>query len=150
MCSINYDLIIKLLSLIGIIFGVLTYYRNTRIEKAKWLNQLHEKFFEKDTYKQIRIYIDYKTEQFKKLKEQINLDSNEDPILQETFVDYLNFFEFIATLEKLNQLEINEINLVFGYYIRQLGKFDFILKFIRENEFSNLTSLIEKITKLKS
>ncbi len=118
------------------------------LEKAKWLNGLYEKFYEKATFKQIRLAIDYKTEEYINLKQILN--TNEDLELQGNLVDYLNFFEFIATLKEKRQLKITDINMVFGYYINDLKDSDFIIQFIKKSGFQNLEKLIIEISKLRN
>jgi hypothetical protein len=65
--------------------------------------------------------------------------------LVEELVDYLNFFEFVASLWKLNQLELDEISMLFEYYVLRLRDHGFLIAFIRENGFENLSDLIERL-----
>ena len=141
------DFLVKLVAIAGIVITVITYRKNTRLERAKWLNGLYEKFYEKDTYKEIRLIIDYETPTYDDLIEAIKADTK--PELQEKLVDYLNFFEFIATLNKTRQLNIEEINLVFGYYIQIIDKNIVITDFVKKHGFQNLTDLIRHIKLLR-
>lgn len=141
------DLIIKLVAIVGAVIAVSTYYKNARIERAKWLNVLYEKFYEKDIYKEMRMRLDYNTTEYYQLIESIKADT--DPKEQEKLVDYLNFFEFIATLNKLNQLNINELNLVFGYYIKVIGNDADIVSFLQKHGFKNLYDLTKQIQLLR-
>lgn len=56
-----FDVFVKLVTIAGIILAVYTYRKNAKLERAKWLNMLFEKFYEKEMYKEIRLLIDYKT-----------------------------------------------------------------------------------------
>ncbi|MEO8147977.1 MAG: hypothetical protein ABI723_10090 [Bacteroidia bacterium] len=147
-CSITsfLDNSIKVFSILGIVLALWQYRINSRREKSKWLSELHESFFVNQTYKEIRKYIDYETGEFETLKSILGRSEQVD--LQEKFVDYLNFFEFISTLEKLGQLSINEVNLTFGYYLRLIGEYEFIIRFIENNGFTNLKSLIKRSNNL--
>ena len=76
--------------------------------------------------------------------------NHDDVLLEEKLVDYLNFFEFIASLWKLGQLSIQEINLMFEYYIRLLGKFDFLMKYIHDEGFEGLADLVSKVREMNN
>ena len=75
------------------------------------------------------------------------LASGESDELVELFVDYLNLFEFIASLWRLKQLSLEEINMMFEYYLRRLNDFDFIADFIRKQGFENLNALLIEMGK---
>ncbi len=132
------------------IVAVFTYVRNGRLERAKWISELHEKFFVEEKYVKMRRILDYKqpeadyiklSESFPIHAENSNIDS------EELLVNYLNFFEFIAVLKKQNQLSIGEINDTFGYYILQLKEHKWIVDSLRLYQFKNLPSLIEDTTR---
>ena len=75
------------------------------------MQSLYERFYERDTYKDVRRWID-----FGMLEKE--LANDEDHKREEKLADYLNFFEFIATLEKMKQLSLSEIKMLFAYYIK--------------------------------
>jgi hypothetical protein len=60
---------------------------------------------------------------------------------------FFNFFEFIAVLWKLKQLQIKEIKYMFEYYIKMLDNNPHTKRYIEENGFENLIDLIEEIKK---
>ncbi len=60
-------------------------------------------------------------------------------------MDYLNFFEYIASLSRLGQLSQPEILMLFEYYLRLASDREFVRKFIREQGFENLELLLSKI-----
>jgi hypothetical protein len=128
--------------------AALTYFRNGTLERAKWLSQLHEKFFEKETYQDIRIILDYKGTEYDKLKEILSRDSNSEPILQEKLIVYLNFFEYVSTLWEAKQISVKEAHMLFGYYLKNLKKHDWLMSFLKNNDFKNLDKLITAITAL--
>ena len=68
-----------------------------------------------------------------------------DDELCELFVDYLNFFEYIANLWELKQLSREEILKLFEYYLRLLQQHDFIVSFIRDNGFESLEKLLKSL-----
>lgn len=75
--------------------ALVTYRRNVRTKRAEWLSTLHAKFFESTNYKSMRHIIDYEPPEFVTLRDCIAQGGSDQ--LVESFVDYLNFFEFIAS-----------------------------------------------------
>ncbi|HEV7239103.1 MAG TPA: hypothetical protein VGQ36_07670 [Thermoanaerobaculia bacterium] len=112
------DLFRYVLQLFGIgasVVALVTYWRNVRTKRAEWLSALHAKFFESTNYKSMRHIIDYEPTEFATLRQCI-VEGGSDQLV-ESFVDYLNFFEFIASLWKLKQLSIDEVAMMFDYYL---------------------------------
>lgn len=104
---------------------------------------MHAKFFESENYKKIRRILDYQTEpEFSRLR-QAALDGTYDELVEE-LVDYLNFFEFVASLERLGQLKQREISVLFQYYLSLLRKHDFVRDYIRTQGFEDLQRLLDK------
>ena len=141
------EIFVKLITIVGIIIAVITYLKNSKLSQAKWLSELFERFYEKETYKEVRLLIDYKTALYFEMMDSIKKDTK--PELQEKLVNYLNFFEFISTLNVEKQLSVKQINLVFGYYIHAFSKNDEIMDFIDKSGFQNLTKLINKVNHLR-
>ena len=147
LASLNIDSILRLaLQLVAIVAplaALLTYRKNAKTKRAEWLSTLHAKFFEATTYKRIRSIIDYEPPELATLRECIsNGDYNE---LAELFVDYLNFFEFIASLWRLKQLKTKEVAMSFEYYLDNLVRHKFITDFIAAHGFENLRSLLDAL-----
>lgn len=61
-------------------------------------------------------------------------------------MDYLNFFEFVASLWKLKQLKTKEVKMMFEYYIKNLAESRELMNFIRKEGFERLEELIGEIT----
>ncbi|MBC8110336.1 MAG: hypothetical protein H7Y04_04680 [Verrucomicrobia bacterium] len=117
----------------GIVFGVITYYRNLKLRRAEWLKSLFEKFYENPQYKTIRHKI----------------DAGNELIKEEDLVDYLNFFEFVASLWKLNQIKKYEVLMLFEYYLNLLNNHQEIYQYIEKYGFENLISLLKIMSKQK-
>jgi hypothetical protein len=83
---------------------------------------------------------DYEPPEFSTLREGVEQGGSDE--LVESFVDYLNFFEFIASLWKLKQLQTDEVAMLFRYYLENLTHHAFITSFIRKNGFENLDALL--------
>lgn len=137
-----------IISIIGGGITIYTYWRNSGLKRAEWLYSLYEKFFEQSYYKRMRQIIDYgREEDISKLKKGIIEDSEDELI--EALVDYLNFFEFIASLWKLRQLSVKEISMVFEYYILRISDYDFLMQFLKDQGFEQLPGLIYELKTLK-
>lgn len=62
-------------------------------------------------------------------------------------VDYLNFFEFIASLHKLGQIRKEEVLMLFRYYLKLIENQGDIRTCIAENGFENLDGLLKDLKK---
>jgi hypothetical protein len=135
-----------IVTIVAVIVAYVTFRTSVRQKRAEMLDKLYERFYEKDLYKKIRRILDYKPElEFANLQRALEIQAdNEDRQLCEDFVNYLNFFEHIASLWNLGQLSLDEILMLFKYYLELLGKIDFVWKFIKENGFENLRLLLKR------
>lgn len=115
--------------------AVWVYYKNSKLERAKWALSLYEKFYERKDLKEIRDILDNEPGD----------DKVDDLVLRcsTDLADYLNFFEFVAFLEKENQLRRAEINALFDYYLKCLKKHPRVIKFVRDYGYEDLTRLLE-------
>jgi hypothetical protein len=84
-------------ALFAIYWGLYQYSRNWRLERARWLASLYEKFYEKENLKKIRQTLD-REGNLQKLKDSVSDEPAE-------FTDYLNFFEFVAILANSKTVE---------------------------------------------
>ena len=121
---------------------------NNRLRRTDLLNALFEKFFYQSKYAEIRKHIDYsdKHDDLMKLLEEALMNHNNEE-LEEKCVNFFNFFEFIAVLWKLKQLQIKEIKYMFEYYIKMLDNNPYTRSYLEENGFENLHDLIKEIKK---
>lgn len=137
-----FDVVLKLSALVGGALAILTFWRSAKVRRAEWLSNLHTRFFEGPAYKQIRRALDSNDSdaELAALRSAIATDDNSP--LAEAFVDYLNFFEFVASLRTLRQLKAKEISMLFDYYLRLLCRHRFVREYIRKQGFEELDSLI--------
>jgi len=143
------DFGLKALALVGVAVAALTFWRTAKVRRAEWLSSLHTKFYEGSGYKRIRRILDNaKTEPgFAQLRSAIESGQSTDVV--EEFEDYLNFFEFVATLRNLGQLRSAEITMMFDYYLRLLREHTFIVNYIREYGFEGLNKLPDECAESK-
>lgn len=102
----------------GLLWAAFTYDRNSKQRRAEWLGTLFEMFYMKNNYKRVRRLMDDGT--------LAKVATSGNPVaqaeLEEAVVDYLNFFEFIGSLNKMGQLTKEEIEMMFDYYLRLMKK----------------------------
>ncbi|MCI0487720.1 MAG: hypothetical protein L0229_14095 [Blastocatellia bacterium] len=122
-----------ILAALGALF---IYRRNSRLERARWLSTLYDKFFESDRYKEVRDILDTIA----------NTDRVNELVIKEEakFTDYLNFFEFVAILTVSKQLRHQEVDDLFNYYLECLKRHDRVREYIsrEENGYERLRKLL--------
>jgi hypothetical protein len=123
-------------SSIGILIAWNTFRQNAKLKRAEWLKSLFEKFYESDHYKEIRWKIDNGS---------IQQDIETDTELEEKLVDYLNFFEFIASLWKLKQLTRREVLMLFEYYLKIIRDSTYLSGYLKKYGFENLAALLSEL-----
>jgi hypothetical protein len=135
------DSIAKVFTGLGVFVAAWNYRTQSRIRKAEWLRSLHEKFYENSNYKEVRRWLDSGSLSSK-------IDSNEFDTTEndEKFTDFLNFFEFIATLEKKHELKKEDIYSMFEYYLKKLKNDMKAAEWIQKSNygFENLRDLLIK------
>jgi hypothetical protein len=139
--------VLQVFTLIGGGLALATFGRNVKIKRAEWLSSLHSKFFESDKYKRIRQILDYQTPERADLERALAAETPDNLVLVEEFVDYLNFFEFVASLWRLGQLELGEIEDLFKYYLDNLNGHTFATRYISAQSFENLVTLQSALAK---
>lgn len=124
----------------GIIITVYTYYNNNKVKRGEWLKELFEKFYENNSFSEVRENIEYDS-----LKSFLEIDDKgmaTNKKNEEKFVNYLNFFEFIAILQFRNHIKDDEVKDMFEYFINKLNDVPFITRYINQFGFGNLEKLL--------
>jgi len=122
--------------LVGIgstIVGVKSYIGNSRLERAKWIVRMYEKFYEAEELKKIRETLDCPTDS------EIVSGLVEDQSSKLT--DYLNFFELLAILKNSRQMQGCEIEAMFGYYLDCIQKQPRLMSYLRNSSESGFERL---------
>jgi hypothetical protein len=113
-------------------FGAAVKYgESKKLERAKWVLQLYEKFYEEVRLRRVREILDCGTASNAGVDELV--DSHEPD-----FIDYLNFFEFVSYLQKSGQVDHADVDALFGYYIRCLADQVRVRKYISDYDFQYL------------
>ncbi len=148
LACVDPELIKALAALIGASAGVaaiLVYYSNSRLQRAKWLAQLYEKFYERIDLKEVRTLLDCESDDEVAAVSAIVREE------EAKFTDYLNFFEFVAVLSDLGQLGDREIEQLFGYYLDCFQKVSDVRNYIADKAkgYEQLDKLLRKRAKRK-
>jgi hypothetical protein len=116
------------------IYAARIYKSNSRLERARWASSLYEKFNERQELKTIRDVLDCDagTTQIDALVSTHDSD----------FRSYLNFFEYVAFLKHREQIKLEEVEDLFGYYLACLNRHEAVREYIRRNGYERLDALL--------
>lgn len=123
----NTQPIFHLLAAVSVVIAALAYWRNSRLERARWLSSLYSKFYEEIDLKMIRETLDCHSPNAPQVQ---TLVRDEDA----KFTDYLNFFEFMAYLRACGQLSTKDVGALFDYYLRVLSKHEDVRKYVMDDK----------------
>lgn len=134
--------IVTIVGGVAVVFAFLQYRANSRLERARWLASLYEKFYEKDQLKGVRQILDSADHDASEINKLVTDEPSD-------FTDYLNFFEFVAVLEKSGQLKSNEIEDLFHYYLDCLEKSSRIREYLVAKGYEHLDEFLRARAKVK-
>lgn len=143
------EILVKIAQIVGfilagvsLVFTAFTYFKNNKLKRGEWLKSLFEKFYEGKTFSKVRKEIEYeRLETYLELREDKEVGNEEN---EEELVDYLNFFEFISTLVKNGHLRKDEVNQMFGYFLKAINKNVFLKGYLIKYDFENLDELLKE------
>lgn len=137
----NTQPIFQLAAAISAVFAAAAYWRNSALERARWLSSLYTKFYEAPDLKVIREALDCNPPDSPKVRQ---LVEDQDA----GFTDYLNFFEFMAYLKACRQLSQQDVAALFDYYLRILSKHGDVRKYVLDdrNGYGYLKRLLTKFS----
>jgi hypothetical protein len=123
------------------IWAIKTYRRNSAIERARWLSSLYSKFYEPADLKGIRETPDSELPTSAEIQRLVEEQ-------EARFIDYLNFFEFMAYLNACDQLSQKDARALFHYYLRAIWKHGAVRKYALDdrNGYDYLKKLLPKFT----
>jgi hypothetical protein len=132
------------------------YARQVTLEQMKWLQQLYDSFYSSERYKAVRQLIDFDDlGSTLELLRRADTDSSQLSLPERTqvdqFTDYLNFFEWIAFLEKEGQLTFEQVDAMFKYYLvrlLQVEKNRELRKYIQEHGYEQLHRLLNRYAEI--
>jgi hypothetical protein len=131
--------------------AVREYSEQKQTERMKWVSELFHRFYDENrSYRQIRQKIDF--DDLGEIRSLLDRDARGESIadqgerdLLDAFTDYLNFFEYIAFLQKKGQVSKDEIKAMFEYYLKRIIQVDQgnkIRRYIPREGFENLHKLL--------
>jgi hypothetical protein len=130
-------------AMLGVPFAAWQYLRAARTRKAEWLTSLHGKFYEGEQYSEIRNLLDYGGPHLQRLVPSVV--EGTDDALADAFYRYLNFFELLASLRELGQIERKEVLWLFEYDLRKLSEYPFVLEALAREGFERLPRLLNEL-----
>ena len=118
--------------------AVFVYRNNSRRERARWVEDLYSRFFEKGELKQVRDVLDCNSDD-----EKVNALVTEEG---SAWTDYLNFFELVAYLHESKQVAREDVKALFEYYIGCLKKHKDVVAYIRNESkgFKHLRRMLQE------
>jgi len=124
-------------TLVMAFIALLTYDRSVKLDKTKWMKELYEKFYEQPQLKCVREQLDSGDGQ--KISELVKEESA-------PFTDYLNFFEFLAYLEKSKQVSRADTLGLFRYYLQNLQANREVMVYVQNpsNGFEGLREMLKR------
>lgn len=127
---------------LGVIISWRTFLANQKVRRGEWLKSLFEKFYENESFKEVRKWIESG-----EVDKKINLDEISVTQNEEKLADYLNFFEFIATLQSDGQLKSTDVSNLFDHYLKKIRKSKVCVNWIDRDDygFEKLRILLQKI-----
>jgi hypothetical protein len=122
--------------IIAVFWALWVYHNNSRRERARWTESLYARFYERTELKAVREMLDCKSGS----AEVSSLVAEEPAAL----TDYLNFFEFMAYLEKSRQLSKADMKALFDYYLKCLSRHKELSAYIQDPQdgFENLRRIL--------
>jgi hypothetical protein len=107
------------------VVGVFVYRSNSRRERARWVEDLYTRFFEKSELKQVRELVDCDA----------NAATVNGLVSEEgaEWTDYLNFFELVAYLQESRQLAAQDVAALFEYYLACLKRHRAVVEYIQDD-----------------
>jgi gamma-glutamylcyclotransferase (GGCT)/AIG2-like uncharacterized protein YtfP len=120
------------------LFALFTYRKSAKLERAKWLMELYNKFYEHDDLKMVRELLEAPDE-----AKVLNLVRAEPA----AFTDYLNFFEFLGYLCESKQLKQTDMLAMFEYYLGRLEEIPPVAAYINDpaKGFEKLNKLFDAV-----
>lgn len=133
------EILTGIAALIAAIGGLSQYRENSKLQRLKWLDTLYTRFYYEPTHKKIRHILDEEDET-EEIRNTV-ADQGDD------FTDYLNFFEFLAYLYRAKQLTIEEIRVLFDYYLDLLKRHASVMRYIytKQNGYEQLCELLRAL-----
>ena len=128
----------------GGLFALWTYHKEAKRRRSEWIYRLYTQFYESDRFKAVRRLVDYAPqEEIERLTSDISEDEGSQ--MHEDFVDYLNFFEFIAIQKSYGNIKTFEILDMFEYYLKRLRDQGYIIAYIDKYGYEHLGRLLRNL-----
>lgn len=121
------------------LIAVFTYRRNSRQERAVWLFELYQRFYDSPSHAHMRRLVESGKTKF--------AETEDDEELLQKLDDYLNFFEFITFLVHQGRLKRKEALAMFDYPLRLIAKDKALMRYLSRPEYGyeGLTEFVKEL-----
>lgn len=110
-----------LVATVTAIVGLRTYSRKVAYDRIERVAALYRSFYESELYAIIRRKLDHHPPLLAEQLDAMMADTAAGGDADKVF-DYLNFFEFLAYLWSSQQLNFNDVDGLFGYYVNAIAR----------------------------
>jgi hypothetical protein len=123
---------------IGAAFASFLQYRQNSVrERAKWLFELYQRFYEQSKLRNMRITLDEHDTQF------VQAESDRESLAD--LDEFLNFFEFLAFLWKSGEIKEQEVHAMFDYPLATIGTDRRVMDYLVKYGYEKLAEMLEKM-----
>ncbi|MBI1340200.1 hypothetical protein GC169_08345 [bacterium] len=127
-------------ALLAGVFGLWRYVRGERLRQTELVRDFYRMFFESDRYKRIRFILENPdAPEFAQLEAQL-LEGGLPGDLEEPFIDYLNFFEFVVGLMHRKMVPRRDVDWMFAFFLNRLFTTGFTRAYILKWGFEELAA----------
>jgi hypothetical protein len=120
------------------VVSVQQYWRNSRQQRLRWLEDLNKRFYDDKTFAEVRGWLE--TKQPDVLQEEIGRDIKID----EKWNYFLHFFQFLGYLKSSSQIRLEDIRMMFSYWLEKLDKAEH-KAYMDKNGYGELHRLLDKV-----
>ena len=122
------------------LFASIAYFRNSSQERARWIFELYQKFYNSDSHIGMRVRIESGNTRFAE-------DETDEALLRQ-LDDYLNFFEFVIFLVKHSRLKKAEALDMFQYPLSTIVNDNSLMRYVTRPEYGyeGLTEFLKDLS----
>lgn len=122
------------------LFAIVRYARGERLRQTELVRDFYRMFFESDRYKKIRFILENPTApEYARLEAQL-AEGGVPGDLEEAFIDYLNFFEFVVGLMHRRMVMRRDVDWMFAFFLKRLFETGFTRDYILKWGFEELAA----------
>ena len=136
--------VVALVTVITAYSAIREYKRSGQRDRTRLLAELFDRFYARGEYREVYLAFD---DGDRALLDRLEAVVTQDPKAPTTDAEaewkltaYLNFFEFVASLRRLEQIEEHDFNRLFFYPFTQLQKAHGMPAYLHRNQYTELAA----------